>query len=98
MFGIDCQKPAIYTAHCRALITSYLIEFCSSLRKASLFLFYSTAQVDFDPGYISLGSGKEFHQGLMSRRSYDSFAHERRLSKYRVSDDDLFEYVLELEI
>ncbi|KAF9562889.1 cytoplasm protein [Agrocybe pediades] len=27
----------------------------------------------------------------MSRRSHDSFAHERRLSKYRVSDDDLFD-------
>ncbi|KAF8968851.1 homology domain-containing protein [Flammula alnicola] len=32
----------------------------------------------------------------MSRRSYDSFAHESRLSKYRVTDDDLFDYVLRL--
>lgn len=29
----------------------------------------------------------------MSRRSYDSVAHEKRVSKYRVSDDDLFECV-----
>ncbi|KAG7087446.1 hypothetical protein E1B28_013412 [Marasmius oreades] len=30
----------------------------------------------------------------MSRRSYDSFAHEKRLSKYRVTDEELFNYVL----
>jgi hypothetical protein len=29
----------------------------------------------------------------MSKRSYDSSAHEKRISKYRVNDDDLFEYV-----
>lgn len=29
----------------------------------------------------------------MSRRSYDSVAHEKRVSKYRVTDDDLFECV-----
>lgn len=29
----------------------------------------------------------------MSRRSYDSVAHEKRLSKYRVTDNDLFECV-----
>ncbi|KAF8154152.1 cytoplasm protein [Crassisporium funariophilum] len=34
----------------------------------------------------------------MSRRSYDSFAHEKRLSKYRVSDDDLFDYVLRVAL
>ncbi|KAJ3516308.1 hypothetical protein NLJ89_g1203 [Agrocybe chaxingu] len=34
----------------------------------------------------------------MSRRSYDSFAHEKRLSKYRVSDDDLFDYVLRVAV
>ncbi|PPQ75663.1 hypothetical protein CVT26_001891 [Gymnopilus dilepis] len=34
----------------------------------------------------------------MSRRSYDSFAHERRLSKYRVTDDDLFDYVLRVAV
>ncbi|KAI6002214.1 hypothetical protein F5J12DRAFT_841563 [Pisolithus orientalis] len=34
----------------------------------------------------------------LSRRSYDSTAHERRLSKYRVSDDDLFDYVLRVAI
>ncbi|KAG2031981.1 hypothetical protein BDR03DRAFT_1027346 [Suillus americanus] len=30
----------------------------------------------------------------MSKRSYDSSAHEKRISKYRVNDDDLFEYDL----
>ncbi|KAL0952399.1 hypothetical protein HGRIS_006675 [Hohenbuehelia grisea] len=30
----------------------------------------------------------------MSRRSYDSQAHERRLSKYRITDDELFNYVI----
>lgn len=30
----------------------------------------------------------------MSTRSYDSFAHGNRLSKYRVTDDELFNYVL----
>ncbi|KAG9310974.1 hypothetical protein JVU11DRAFT_8852 [Chiua virens] len=34
----------------------------------------------------------------MSRRSYDSVAHEKRLSKYRVTDDDLFDYVLRVAI
>ncbi|KAH7927207.1 hypothetical protein BV22DRAFT_1085505 [Leucogyrophana mollusca] len=34
----------------------------------------------------------------LSRRSYDSAAHEKRLSKYRISDDDLFEYVLRVAI
>ncbi|KAI6037993.1 hypothetical protein EDC04DRAFT_2699211 [Pisolithus marmoratus] len=34
----------------------------------------------------------------LSRRSYDSTAHERRLSKYRVTDDDLFDYVLRVVI
>ncbi|CAA7262191.1 unnamed protein product [Cyclocybe aegerita] len=34
----------------------------------------------------------------MSRRSYDSFAHEKRLSKYRVSDDVLFDYVLRVAV
>lgn len=31
----------------------------------------------------------------MSRRSYDSttYGHERRISKHRVTDDDLFKYV-----
>jgi hypothetical protein len=33
------------------------------------------------------------NNGLMSRRSYDSFAHEKRLSKYRVTDDELFKSV-----
>ncbi|PBK71924.1 hypothetical protein ARMSODRAFT_954745 [Armillaria solidipes] len=30
----------------------------------------------------------------MSRRSHNSYAHEKRLSKYRVTDDELFNYVL----
>jgi hypothetical protein len=30
----------------------------------------------------------------MSHRSYDSIAHQKRLSKFLVTDDDLFEYVL----
>ncbi|KAG1775606.1 hypothetical protein EV702DRAFT_1234370 [Suillus placidus] len=34
----------------------------------------------------------------MSKRSYDSSAHEKRISKYRVNDDDLFEYVLRVAI
>ncbi|OAX37692.1 hypothetical protein K503DRAFT_801051 [Rhizopogon vinicolor AM-OR11-026] len=34
----------------------------------------------------------------MSKRSYDSNAHEKRISKYRVNDDDLFEYVLRVAI
>ncbi|KAI5990422.1 hypothetical protein EDD15DRAFT_2280125 [Pisolithus albus] len=34
----------------------------------------------------------------LSRRSYDSTAHEKRLSKYRVTDDDLFDYVLRVAI
>ncbi|THU97847.1 hypothetical protein K435DRAFT_828529 [Dendrothele bispora CBS 962.96] len=34
----------------------------------------------------------------MSRRSYNSQAHEKRLSKYHVSDDELFEYVLRVAI
>ncbi|KAF9481580.1 cytoplasm protein [Pholiota conissans] len=34
----------------------------------------------------------------MSRRSYESFAHESRLSKYRVTDDDLFDYVLRVAL
>ncbi|KAF5376074.1 hypothetical protein D9615_007711 [Tricholomella constricta] len=34
----------------------------------------------------------------MSSRSYDSFAHEKRLSKYRVTDDELFNYVIRVAI
>ncbi|KAF8547315.1 hypothetical protein OG21DRAFT_1490334 [Imleria badia] len=34
----------------------------------------------------------------MSRRSHDSVAHEKRVSKYRVTDDDLFDYVLRVAI
>ncbi|KIK25250.1 hypothetical protein PISMIDRAFT_97293 [Pisolithus microcarpus 441] len=34
----------------------------------------------------------------LSRRSYDSTAHEKRVSKYRVTDDDLFDYVLRVAI
>ncbi|KAL0578062.1 hypothetical protein V5O48_003924 [Marasmius crinis-equi] len=34
----------------------------------------------------------------MSRRSYDSFAHEKRLSKYRVTDEELFNYVLRVAL
>lgn len=34
----------------------------------------------------------------LSRRSYDSTSHEKRLSKYRVPDDDLFDYVLRVAI
>ncbi|PPQ80348.1 hypothetical protein CVT25_003631 [Psilocybe cyanescens] len=34
----------------------------------------------------------------MSRRSYDSFAHESRVSKYRVTDDDLFELLAYLMV
>ncbi|KIK64923.1 hypothetical protein GYMLUDRAFT_39327 [Collybiopsis luxurians FD-317 M1] len=34
----------------------------------------------------------------MSRRSYGSFAHEKRLSKYRVADDELFNYVLRVAL
>ncbi|KAK1226000.1 hypothetical protein PQX77_000667 [Marasmius sp. AFHP31] len=34
----------------------------------------------------------------MSRRSYDSAAHEKRLSKYRVSDEDVFSYVLRVAL
>ncbi|KAF8999791.1 cytoplasm protein [Cyathus striatus] len=34
----------------------------------------------------------------MSRRSYNGSAHEKRLSKYRVSDDELFNYVLRVAI
>ncbi|KXN90433.1 hypothetical protein AN958_04302 [Leucoagaricus sp. SymC.cos] len=30
----------------------------------------------------------------MSRRSYDSYAHGKRLSKHRVTDEELFDYVL----
>ena len=32
----------------------------------------------------------------MSRRSYDSnvYTHERRISKHRVSDEDLFKYIV----
>ncbi|KAF9074643.1 hypothetical protein BDP27DRAFT_1416051 [Rhodocollybia butyracea] len=34
----------------------------------------------------------------MSRKSYASFGHERRLSKYRVTDDELFNYVLRVAL
>ncbi|KAL4063041.1 hypothetical protein V8B97DRAFT_2087962 [Scleroderma yunnanense] len=34
----------------------------------------------------------------LSRRSYESTSHEKRLSKYRVADDDLFDYVLRVAI
>ncbi|KAK7039232.1 hypothetical protein VNI00_010137 [Paramarasmius palmivorus] len=34
----------------------------------------------------------------MSRRSYDSFAHEKRLSKYRVTDEELFSHVLRVAL
>ncbi|KAJ3715753.1 hypothetical protein FB446DRAFT_741172 [Lentinula raphanica] len=34
----------------------------------------------------------------MSRRSHGSFAHERRLSKYRVTDDELLNYVLRVAL
>ncbi|KAF8841859.1 hypothetical protein BDN67DRAFT_966570 [Paxillus ammoniavirescens] len=34
----------------------------------------------------------------LSRRSYDGASHEKRLSKYRVTDDDLFDYVLRVAI
>jgi hypothetical protein len=34
----------------------------------------------------------------MSRRSYDSAAREKRMSKYRVSDEDLFSYVLRVAL
>ncbi|KAG5646183.1 hypothetical protein DXG03_004236 [Asterophora parasitica] len=34
----------------------------------------------------------------MSSRSYDSFAHEKRISKYRVTDDELFDYVVRVAI
>ncbi|KAJ3727280.1 hypothetical protein DFJ43DRAFT_1156909 [Lentinula guzmanii] len=34
----------------------------------------------------------------MSRRSYGSFANEKRLSKYRVTDDELFNYVLRVAL
>lgn len=30
----------------------------------------------------------------MSRRSYASYSHEKRISKYRVTDEDLFKYVI----
>lgn len=32
----------------------------------------------------------------MSRRSYSSFAQDKRLSKYRVTDEELFKCVLRL--
>jgi hypothetical protein len=35
----------------------------------------------------------QYRLRLMSKRSYDSSAHEKRISKYRINDDDLFEYV-----
>lgn len=34
----------------------------------------------------------------MSQRSYNGFAHEKRLSKYRVTDDELFNYVIRVAI
>ncbi|KAF9221715.1 hypothetical protein BS17DRAFT_784553 [Gyrodon lividus] len=34
----------------------------------------------------------------LSRRSHDSVTHEKRLSKYRVTDDDLFDYALRVAI
>ncbi|KAJ3894478.1 hypothetical protein GG344DRAFT_74035 [Lentinula edodes] len=34
----------------------------------------------------------------MSRRSLGSFAHDKRLSKYRVTDDELFNYVLRVAL
>ena len=34
------------------------------------------------------------HYQPMTTRSYDSFAQEKRLSKYRVTDEELFEWVL----
>ncbi|KAF8064055.1 hypothetical protein FPV67DRAFT_1503362 [Lyophyllum atratum] len=34
----------------------------------------------------------------MSSRSYDSFAHEKRISKYRVTDEELFNYVIRVAI
>ncbi|KAH7882233.1 hypothetical protein F5I97DRAFT_1913420 [Phlebopus sp. FC_14] len=34
----------------------------------------------------------------VSRRSYDSVSREKRLSKYRVTDDELFDYVLRVAI
>ncbi|KAF9449075.1 hypothetical protein P691DRAFT_774923 [Macrolepiota fuliginosa MF-IS2] len=34
----------------------------------------------------------------MSRRSYDSYAHGKRLSKHRVTDEELFDYVLRVAL
>ncbi|KAG6812915.1 hypothetical protein H0H92_015467 [Tricholoma furcatifolium] len=34
----------------------------------------------------------------MSSRSYDSYSHEKRVSKHRVTDDDLFDYVIRIAI
>ncbi|KAG2005892.1 hypothetical protein CC2G_002258 [Coprinopsis cinerea AmutBmut pab1-1] len=34
----------------------------------------------------------------MSQRSYDSYAHERRISKNRVTDEDLFDYALRVAL
>ncbi|TFK71546.1 hypothetical protein BDN72DRAFT_957978 [Pluteus cervinus] len=34
----------------------------------------------------------------MSRRSYDSFAHEKRLSKHRITDDEVYNYTLRVAI